>query len=300
MPRSQGNERTPATLRALLAGLIDYAGLFPPASLDMPEVADRYADYTASDDAWMLGRLVVPVARLDELSEAVGSREDVAWRISALIGDDVDADARTIARWNERWSSRLRVDACELRGLSPARIAHAARALAGEYTVYVEVAPSADAAILLDVVAAEHVRAKIRTGGVTPEAFPSALDLARFLERCAERSLAFKATAGLHHPIRGTYRLTYADDAPRGMMFGFLSLFFASTLVRQRVERDELIALLEETDPASFVVADNTISWRGRVLTTTAIGKARRELAMAFGSCSFREPVDDLRQLGFL
>jgi len=299
-PTSQGREQTPVVLRALLAGLIDYAGLFPPASLDMLEVANRYGDYTSSDESWLLGRLVVPVARLAELGDVLRSHDHPPFLISALIGGDVDADARTIAGCNEQWAQCLKVDTCELRGTSPAQIAHAARALAGEYTVYVEVASSVDQAILLDVVAAEHVRAKIRTGGVTADAFPSPLEVARFLQRCAERTLAFKATAGLHHPIRGTYRLTYDSDAPRGVMFGFLNLFLAATLVRQRVEQDELVAILEETDPASFGIADHAISWRERALTETAIASARREFAVAFGSCSFREPVDDLFQLRLL
>jgi hypothetical protein len=60
------------TLRTLLAHAIDYAGLFPPAQLDMPGAVAEYESYLASSDAWALGRFVVPAARLRELAAAAG------------------------------------------------------------------------------------------------------------------------------------------------------------------------------------------------------------------------------------
>ena len=53
-------------LRALLHHVVDYAGLFPPAKLDMQPTVDNYAAALAGADQWMLGRLIVPVKRLDE------------------------------------------------------------------------------------------------------------------------------------------------------------------------------------------------------------------------------------------
>ncbi|HET7190233.1 MAG TPA: hypothetical protein VFI52_18910, partial [Gemmatimonadaceae bacterium] len=90
--------RHPASsLRALVAGLVDYAGLFPPASLDMPAAAARYAEYRASADAWMLGRFIVPVARLNELAAALPAQPDTPWTLCVLMGDDLQADARRLA-----------------------------------------------------------------------------------------------------------------------------------------------------------------------------------------------------------
>ena len=45
----------PHPLRAGLAGLIDYAGLFPPASLDLPTTLSHFRDYATSAEQWMLG-----------------------------------------------------------------------------------------------------------------------------------------------------------------------------------------------------------------------------------------------------
>ena len=92
-------------------------------------------------------------------------------------------------------------------------------------------------------------RAKVRTGGVTRDAFPTTSDLIRFLRRCVRAGLPFKATAGLHHPLRAEYRLTYAPDSPAGVMFGFLNLFLATAFLRAGMEETEAARLLEERSP---------------------------------------------------
>src|SRR3954468_24709229 len=105
------------TLRALVAGLVDYAGLFPPASLGMAEAAANYSSYLASSEAWMLGRFVVPVARLGELAEAasrVGTTPPTPWRVAAIGGGDPAADGDAV-RAHDEPAGRLVVDVVEHR-----------------------------------------------------------------------------------------------------------------------------------------------------------------------------------------
>jgi hypothetical protein len=292
----------PDSLRILLAGLVDYAGLFPPAALSMAEVAANYASYRRSPDAWALGRLVMPVARLGELSEVMASGLVVGrapWRISALVGDDVTHDAKRIAQWNASTNDALVVDAVELRVSSATAIA----ALAQEFrdvTVYVEFPLAHDPASYLDAIALAGVRAKMRTGGVTADAFPAAAQIVRFLRGCAERDVPFKATAGLHHPLRANHRLTYAADAPTGEMFGFLNVFLAAAFARKGVPEDQLTHLVNEHDPSSLRFADHSIRWRDEEIDIQHLADIRTSFAIAFGSCSFREPIDDLHLLGLL
>jgi hypothetical protein len=295
--------RTPTAspaLRALVAGLVDYAGLFPPAALEMAPAAAAYAEYLASADAWMLGRFVVPVARLDELAAAardVAGPGSTPWRLSGLVGDDVEGDARRIRSFNAQHSARLVVDAAEGRAASAERVAALARALGGELPLYVEVPADPDPAELLDAVRRAGARAKIRTGGVAPDAFPPAAHVARFLARCAALQLPFKATAGLHHPLRGEHRLTYEPDAPTATMFGFLNVFVAGVLASRGASEAELAAVLEERSPSAFSFDDRGMSWRRHRVATGELAEARARFAVAFGSCSFREPVDDLQEL---
>jgi hypothetical protein len=295
--------RTPTAspaLRALVAGLVDYAGLFPPAGLDMSRAAAAYAEYLASADAWMLGRFVVPVARLDELVPAAGSVAGAGpapWRLSALAGEDAEADARSIHAFNTRHAGRFVVDVAEARATDAGRIAALTRAFGSRLALYVEVPADPDPRELLEAVHRAGARAKIRTGGVTPDAFPRAAHVARFISRCAALRLPFKATAGLHHPLRGEHRLTYEPNSPSATMFGFVNVFVAGVLATQGASETELVAALEERNPLAFSFDDEGMSWRGHRASVGELAAARASFAVAFGSCSFREPVDDLQQL---
>jgi len=114
------------------------------------------------------------------------------------------------------------------------------------------------------------------------------------------RRVPFKATAGLHHPIRSMRALTYAGDSPRATMHGFLNVFCAAALAWHGLGEGTVSELLEETDPAALEFDEAGFAWKGHRLDTSQIQTARREFAHSFGSCSFEEPVADLRELGLL
>lgn len=287
-------------LRALMAGVVDYAGLFPPAALDMPRAVANYAEYLASPDAWALGRFVVPVARLGELADAKRALVAVGapWQLAALAGSDLAADVERIGAFNAGHRDAV-VDTIESRMASAEEIARLAP-LARGYDLFVEVPVAGDPLPLLRAVRDAGAKAKIRTGGVTADAFPTSEQVARFLAACVSLGVPCKATAGLHHPIRAAYRLTYAPDAPSGTMFGFLNVFLAAAFLRAGASEGEARAILSATDPADFAFDDGGVAWRGRRLTTEALREARSDVALSFGSCSFREPIDDLQALELL
>jgi hypothetical protein len=156
--------------------------------------------------------------------------------------------------------------------------------------VYVEIADVA----LLDAIRRHGQRAKIRTGGITPDAFPAVENVAEFLRACKAHGVAFKATAGLHHPLRCVKPLTYEPNAVLGTMHGFLNVFLAAALL------EHADAILAEEDPAAFTFDDDGASWRGHRVSTKEIATMRREFATSFGSCSFEEPIADLKELGWL
>ena len=156
-----------------------------------------------------------------------------------------------------------------------------------------------DPAMLIAAIAGTRAKAKIRTGGVTREAFPPAAQVVRFIARCLEHRVTFKATAGLHHPWCDTYPLTYAVDAPTGPMFGFLNVLIATAALRAGWPVADATRTLEERDRAAFVVSADGAHWRGRHLDAAALIAARESLA-TFGSCSFRDPVSGLQESAFL
>jgi hypothetical protein len=285
-----------AAFRALLAGRIDYAGLFPPAALPMADAVANFASYRESADAWALARFVLPVVRLEEFEGVAALHlRGAPWRLAALA-QATDADA--IRAFNRRMAGRAHIDTVELRAAVAEDVATLAP-LAALATTYVEIPIHGDPAPLVTAIAVHGLRAKVRTGGVTAESFPSASAVARFLMACVERRVMLKATAGLHHPLRGEYALTYDAHAARATMFGFLNVFLAASFARQGMDAATLEALLEERDPGAFQVDDDLVTWRGHVLTAAALANDHDRFAVSVGSCSFREPLEDLSALSF-
>ena len=214
------------SLRALLTGVVDYAGLFPPASLDLPAAKRNYAAYRDGEWAWMLGRFVVPAAKVGDV--------DPSWPLAVLH-------------------------------TQPRRME-----VAGAVTYY---------EIGLDESLPAQGRAKIRLGG---ETIPDSAAIARFLKTAAQARVPFKATAGLHHPL------------PNPPMHGFVNLFVAAAAAWRG--EDPLPALDAET----FRFDDDAVEWRGRRVSTAELRDVRENFAISFGSCSFEEPIADLKVLGWL
>jgi hypothetical protein len=293
---------TAASLRALLDGIVDYAGLFPPASLDMRAAVANYASYLASEEAWALGKFVIPIARLPEYEaarRAAYDHEEGSWRLSGLTGGDTLADITRAAEFNVRGQCGV-IDALEAKLGTVDDIRRVASRLTGDMELFVEIPTRDDPLPLVRAIADVGAKAKIRTGGITEDAFPSSREVARFIRRCVEVGAPFKATAGLHHPMRARYHLTYAPNAPTGVMFGFLNVFLAAALLRTGASEDEAVAMLEATDASELRFDDTGLTWRSHRLTSDQLRAARRLLARSFGSCSFEEPVDDLRALALI
>jgi len=285
------------SLRALLTDLIDYAGLFPPANLGMAEAVRNYQDYLSRNTAWMLGRFIVSASRLRELeSELAGIGNASLWEVSCLVGEDAQAGLREIERFNHRnANARAIVDTIEVRSTSLDFIG----GLSDKVTTYIEVLPDASRK-QLQWMGEIGARAKIRTGGVIPEAIPSSAAIAGFLVNCAAAGAGFKATAGLHHPVRSSRALTYELGAPRATLHGFLNLFLAAALARRRASAVDLAAVLDLEETEGLHFGDDGAQWGDLVLTAEAIRETREQFAISFGSCSFEEPVEDLKELHLL
>jgi hypothetical protein len=235
------------SLRVLLEGLIDYAGLFPPAALTMQDAVRNYARYRDGNHAWALGKFIVPKERVKEVP--------AEFPLSILGVDEVKTEDLTDCR--------------------PGTFIE---------TTNLDMIPE---------LKRRGLRAKIRTGGITEDAFPTPESVAAFIRACRSNGVAFKATAGLHHPLRCVKPLTYEPNAAVGTMHGFLNVFLAAAMV------DDAEAILGETDPRAFTFDDDGVSWRERRVSVEELVEMRK-FAISFGSCSFEEPISDLKELGWL
>ncbi len=293
------------SVRILLAGAIDYAGLFPPAGLSMSEAVINYATYRSSNYNWMLGRFIVMAARLDEFYETAREfiPKDAAnpWRVSVAVGEDVVETMHRIKDFNARYGRGVICDTAEIKVASQGEIANALASLPDDVTAYFEVAPDENLPDLIATLALKRQRAKIRTGGVTPDAFPTTQQIIRFVRTCLAANIEFKATAGLHHPIRCFRPLTYDANSVQGTMHGFLNLFLMTGFAREGYKVSFLEEVMEEEFGEVFRFADHAATWRDEFsLNTWQIEAMRKFGIQSFGSCSFDEPVADLQKLGIL
>ena len=291
-------------LRALLAGVVDYAGLFPPARLDMATALGNYASYRAHDDAWMLGRFVVPVARLEEFDRtlrALGDDDRPEWRLSAVLGAEYERDIAMVRAFNVAHAGRVSVDSLEVPVASEQEIERVAAASGNaSVALFAEVPVDPDPMAMFAVIKRAGIAAKIRTGGVTPDAFPSAESVARFLRRGVDAGVRIKATAGLHHPLSGEYPVTYDAGAPVSTMYGYLNVFLAAGFMKEGMRDGDAIRLLGERSANAFLITSGAIAWGDSRLSAVQLRRMRNELAVSFGSCSFREPTEELRALTIL
>jgi len=314
-----------ASVRTLMGGLIDYAGLFPPSQLDMGKATENYAKYLRAERADFVGRFICPVPKLEELSKKAAivmpgtfatsgypeHLDDISpWQISGIIVGDLGENLEMIYRFNEHHDDEgnglAMVDAIEMRVSSGDEIDEALELIPemidAAFEVPQDIVMNGDVRGLIAAMSGSGVLAKIRCGGVEPSMLPSCENIAAFMMACKNASVMFKCTAGLHHPIRGEHALTYAEDSPRGVMHGFINVFVAAAYVlsAKRPEESVVVGILEEMDEKAFVFEDGGVKIGKTKVSTVDLGRMREGFAVSYGSCSIDEPVEELGGLGLL
>jgi len=292
------------SLRVLLSEIVDYAGLFPPSQLTMDEAVANYADYKKSEYNWMLGRFIVPAARLEEFADSAKkffSGDAEVWKLSVLASEDIYESVGEIESFNREYAPLAVCDALEVKAETGAEIEQIAESVPPNLNTYFEIPIGENLADLITTIAICGQRAKIRTGGVTPDAFPPAGRITRFMRTALAANVPFKATAGLHHPLRCEKLLTYEKDASVSAMHGFLNVFLAAAFLLRGFKPDALRELMEDARANDFQFEDDGVLWQEEHFVSTAHLKIlRAKNLISFGSCSFDEPIEDLREIGFL
>ncbi len=286
----------PSCARVALESIVDYAGLFPPAQLSMEAAAREYERCRRSAHAWMLGRFVVPAEKIGALDAALV--EGLPVPLTVLL--DGEAAIRPMRR--------VRPESCEVPLLLPVRELGAARTairalrkvlerLAPGLPVAVELPRGLTSAALaeaMDALCDNGFAAKIRCGGVTPDATPSVEEIAAFIVAASRAGVPFKATAGLHHPVR------HLNAGVGFVMHGFLNVLGAACVASQW-DAATVRAIVAEEDASAFALDERGFSWSDTLLADAAtLREDRTRRFLGFGSCSFSEPVDDLIALGIL
>lgn len=254
-----------ALQRALLEGLIDHAALFEPASMTMPQALAEDQAARASDYGWMIDRFVCPASRLGDLG-------GLSAPLSVVLDGELPAPGQAAA-------VETRLDSPRPDSRDLLRLSHSLRELSAE--VYFELVleerwrDTVPAAI--GAIAALGGRVKLRCGG---HHVPSSEQVALVLVACRGAGVVMKATAGLHHPLRSEGG------------HGFLNLLCAAAhALRYNADERTLTEMLEAEALAELPFDE---------ISADDARETRRRLFKGFGSCSWREPVEELRALGWL
>ncbi len=286
-----------ASVRAAFAGLIDYAGLFPPAQLSIDAAQAEYEAARRGPYAWMLGRFIVS-------APLIATWSGVKLPFSVIV----DSEPNALERLATPAAKNAQIESLEIplpknisTGDVPRSIGRLGADIAiaglGDVPVFVEIPRGehwlGSLPVAMNSLAQAELGGKLRCGGVTVEAFPSVAEVAAFILAATDANVAFKATAGLHHPIR------HRDPASGFMMHGFLNLIAAAALA-PRVDSETLQRIVAEEEPIAFAFDDESFSWRNERIDIAELTRTRNEAFVAYGSCSFSEPVADLSALGLL
>jgi len=301
-----------ASLRALLARAIDYAGMFPPCQLELEPSLKNQAQYLRTADAWMLSTFVLPVGQFGAAKQfltefdplhplqvsALGPKtENAAAFREALV--KTDAAIRSLSTHNVDLVSVSQLEMFLPHDVD-SRLLSEARLILGSLPAFWEAPPSrAEQAISL--VAELNSNAdlptfgyKLRSGGVTADAFPTSAQIAQALVTPVTHQVPIKFTAGLHHPLR-----QYREEV-QTKMHGFLNVIGAAVLAAEyKWDAPQAVVMLEDENADSFSFTDEFFAWREWGIDITRL-QDRRKFVTSFGSCSFDEPREDLRALGFL
>ena len=301
-----------ASLQAFLTSSIDYAGMFPPCSLALEPALQNHASYVRSPEAWMLNTFVLPVQQFNSARALLSNFDPLhPLRVTALgpktANMDSFLDALEDADLAIRSFSKYGVDLVSIAQLEmflPDDVEQVclkkAKEIIGDLPVFWEAPPDKAEKTIASL--AKHnsdqdvatFGYKLRTGGVTADAFPTSAQIARALVKAGTHQLAIKFTAGLHHPMR-----QFREEV-KTKMHGFLNVLGAAVLAAEHQwDANQAAMMLEDEDAESFSFTDDFFAWRDWKIDTEWL-KSRRTFVRSFGSCSFDEPRDDLRALNLL
>jgi hypothetical protein len=300
------------SLRALLEHSIDYAGMFPPCGLELEAALANHARYVRLPDSWMLNAFVLPVAKFEAAKQflpqfdpthplsvsALGPRTENAAAFREALVETAEA-IRSLSAHNVDLVSISQLEMF-LPDHIDASLLDEAQSIVGNLPTFWE-APAERAERTIALLAEHNSNRdhptfgyKMRTGGVTADAFPASAQIALALVTPATHQVPIKFTAGLHHPLR-----QYREEV-KTKMYGFLNVLGAAVLAAEhKWDAAQTTEMLEDEAAGSFKFGDEFFAWCDWKIDIKRL-KDRRRCVISFGSCSFDEPRDDLRALKLL
>lgn len=319
-----------AGIRAFTENIIDYAGLFPPAKLNLDEAFRNYVQYSNSEFQWMLSRFICPVKVLADLKTIIKNNYSTINDLNlSVIGrgghneadfnKNLSEDLNYLESFNSDFEKSVKTNVLEIKLPDELITSHDDKKISDfiyhifsnienrinhPIFIYFEGHVGTDwkknISALIEGIKLHNEKNinsgfKFRTGGVEAYSFPTPEQIAFCIRECVDREIPMKCTAGLHHPFR------HYNKEIDSMMHGFINVFGAGIIaLRHNISNPGLKNILSDEDPRNFIFTNDYFSWKDWKISIEDIEFARKDLMISFGSCSFEDPVNDLKSLKLL
>lgn len=308
--------------------LIDYAGLFPPASLEIKSAFLNYLDYMANSPyKWMLSKFIIPAVRLEELDNLIQAEKiSIPDRLHlSVLGsssvhtseflDSISRDVILISDFRNRYPAEFGIGAFEVRlpndvfslagdnvlqDLLKIAADKLAKITSRALPLFLEALPNEHLPLLAEAISKYNSSGgktgyKLRTGGIEASAFPSPEKIAYAIMTCKDFEIPMKCTAGMHHPMR------HYDESVKTKMHGFINVFGAGILhCCHNLDISVVTEIISDEKPDNFKFTESSFGWKNLIVLNSKVEEVRKNFMLSFGSCSFDEPVEDLKGLGLI
>lgn len=317
------------SLKLFTDKLIDYAGLFPPANLILSQALNNYLVYSQGQNKWMLSKFIITVKKLSELSELMSGmniQDKIPFSLISSSGDNADKflknlkwDVEAILEFFKNKQTKSGFDVFEVRippGLDLANKKENLRDIIKSVSEELEQNFGNNIKIFYELMSdknfdyelintidtisefrrnGKQIGFKFRTGGNDQSLFPSSEKITSAMLACLEFEVPMKFTAGLHHPIR------HYNEIHDLEMHGFLNVFGAGILAYScDLIEEEIIDILDSQEAYDFEFNEDGFLWHDFTVSNDMITEARNKFMISYGSCSFDEPIDDLKMMDLL
>lgn len=307
------SDNSQSSIHAFMYKIIDYAGLFPPAQLDLYPALKNYAEYIRSADDWMMSKFIMPASRLDELTDELMSHFNQQFPLNlSLLTPFFDSDKSRLIQVQENYPASVICSGIESMVTDPDMFESRYEAnrvarmdFENEIQAFYEMPRDADwsTEVKKNVQTLSDLNEnygltdgfKLRCGGIEAALFPSPREISIAINICRDFEIPLKFTAGLHHPVR------HYSSSVKTKMYGFFNIFIGGMLsYKHQLDNDNLEEIIIDEDARNFQFSDIGISWKNLELTHEDISILRSRSLISYGSCSFDEPREDLKELGLV
>ncbi len=299
------------SLKIFLNKLIDYAGLFPPANLNLNKALKKYREYIECDDSWIMSQFVIHLNDLENISKDDMEIFNDNFQLDfSVLSENLENDIEKLNQFKNQFSNKVKFSGLEtlicqsddlynlltstnitiqnnnLKLSSFFELSYDKNWLKGMFIAVKTISK-------FNKLNKTNFGFKLRCGGIKANMFPDSNLVSNTILNCIKDNVPMKFTAGLHHPFR------HFDDNINTKIYGFFNIFIGAMLAQKyKFKCSQLNQILLDENEYSFIFYEDKIKWKNFHITNDEIKQFRKSQFISFGSCSFDEPREDLIKLG--